>query len=322
MKKLLCGLICAAFLSAAASAIASSPDTYLPDLEGIYWQSAPVTGEEGVTYNSELGTLIPLENDNTLSLSPTLLPEPIPAPQKAEMAPLEKPMIAIVIDDMGVDRKHSARAVKNLPAAVTTSYLAYSAHIQEQVDASHKAGHEVILHLPWEPDRSTADPGPNHMSVSMTKEQLQKNLLANLDGFKGYVGVNNHMGSKFSQYRPGVEIVMAELKKRGVFFLDSKTTPFSIAEKTAREYGVPTTHRDVFIDDQEIPVFLTAMLKNVEAVARKKGSAVAIGHPKDMTLAELEAWIPMIQKKGFRLVPLSTVLKYRQSADAGYVANK
>lgn len=233
----------------------------------------------------------------------------------------QKPMIAIVLDDLGIDRKRSARAVKNLKAPVTLSYLAYAPHIQQQVDAAKAAGHEVILHLPWEPLSDKKNPGPNHISVDMTKEQMQKNLLKNLNGFKGYTGINNHMGSKFSRSRPGLEVVMAEVKKRGVYFLDSKTTPGSIAEKVAKEYGIPALHRDVFLDHESTPEFATSSLKELEATALKRGSAVAIGHPHDLTLAALEAWIPMIEAKGFQIVSLTTLMEYRKAAAAN-VAQK
>ena len=239
-----------------------------------------------------------------------MLPEVIPAPYG-------KPLIAIVIDDMGVDQGRSARAALNLQPQVTLSYLAYSPYIREQVSAARAQRHEIFLHLPWEADNARADPGPNHLSVSMPEELLRENLLANLDGFDGYVGVNNHMGSKFSRYRSGLEAVMAELQKRGVFFLDSRTTPDSIAEKVALEYAIPATSRDVFLDDAEKPGLVVAALREVEDIALRNGSAVAIGHPKDLTLEALEAWLPTLEAKGFQLAPLTTIIKYRQTmADA------
>jgi len=231
------------------------------------------------------------------------------------------PLIAIVIDDVGVDIKRSARAVGKLKAPVTISYLAYSSHIQQQVEAARAKGHEVILHLPWEADNAKADPGPNHLSINMSPEQIQKNLLANLDGFTGYVGVNNHMGSRFSRYRPGLEVVMAELKKRGVFYLDSKTTPDSIAEKVAHEYGIPAAHRDVFLDHDENSRMVRTSLREVEAIARRRGSVIAIGHPKDVTLNALEPWLATIEARGFRLVPLTEMIKYRQTLTGAYVAH-
>ena len=287
------------FLSLFFASGAWSGGKYLSDLGNIYWSTADTPlrdmfdlGGEDVSYDHNLGLLVPMEVDLCF--------------------PVQKPMIAIVLDDMGINRKQSERVVRNLNASVTLSYLPYSTNVQEQVDAAIKRGHEIILHLPMEPERETANPGPNHLSVDMTKEQIQENLLINLEGFKGYVGVNNHMGSKFSQNCFGIGVVMKEIKKQGVFFLDSRTTVHSVIEKIAQEYGIPATRRNVFLDHVESPEFVAAALKKVEDIAFFKGSVVAIGHPKDITLEALEAWLPEIEAKGFQLVPLSTVLKYRQ----------
>ncbi len=258
---------------------AQADNKYLPDLTGIYWHQDPA---------AHSGMML-------------VLPDVLP-------------MIAIVIDDAGIDVKRSARAVRNLKAPVTMSYLAYARNIREQVAAAREKGHEVILHMPWEADRPTADPGLHHLSVSMSQEQVQKNLKANLDSFEGYVGVNNHMGSKFSRHRAGLEVVMAELKKRGVFYLDSRTTADSIAETVAREYDVPAAQRDVFLDHEENAQMVGSSLQAVEDIARRTGSAIAIGHPKDVTLDRLEAWLPTVEARGFRLVPLSKVIAFRTQA--------
>lgn len=263
---------------------------------------------------TDLGALYWQEEDKTIIA--TLLPEAIPQQQDT------RPMIAIVIDDMGVDHKRSARAVEKLPSGVTLSYLPYAKNVQAQVSQARSEGHEIMLHMPWEANRNTADPGPHHLSVGMAPADLEKNLQSDLAGFDGYVGVNNHMGSKFSRDRAGLEPVMAELKKRGVFFLDSKTTGGSLAEKIAQEHGIEATHRDVFLDHDETPTMVGASLQEVEDVARRKGSVVAIGHPKDVTLDKLEAWLPTLEAKGFRVVPVSEVLKKRAAEAATATAKK
>lgn len=238
----------------------------------------------------------------------SLLPAPLhPA--------LPRPLIAIVIDDAGVDQKRTARASAELSSDVTLSFLAYAPHIGAQVAAAKKNGHPIMLHLPWEADNPRENPGPHHLSVTMAKSTLEKNLSANLDAFSGYDGVNNHMGSRFSRHRPGLEVVMGELKKRHFFFLDSKTTPRSIGEKVARETGVPATHRDVFIDDDNAPAAVATQLKEIERIARCHGAAVAIGHPRDATLAALKAWLPTLEAKGFAIATVARVIDYRDSHD-------
>jgi len=231
---------------------------------------------------------------------------PVSAPVKAD----KKPMIAIVIDDMGVDMKRSAQAL-DLPSAVTMSYLPYSRKITEQVKAAKDKGHEIILHMPMQAENPKEDPGPHHLTVAMTPAQLEENIAASLDAFTGYDGVNNHEGSKFTTYKPGLDIFMADLEKRHVFFLDSRTSPQTVAEQVAKEHHLTATHRDVFLDDVETAGAVVGSLDRVEAVARKTGSVIAIGHPKDVTLPALKTWLATLEAKGFQIVPLSSVVEYR-----------
>jgi len=228
-------------------------------------------------------------------------------------APEQKPMIAIVIDDMGVDMKRSAQAL-DLPGAVTMSYLPYSKKITEQVEDAKRKGHEVILHMPMQANNPKEDPGPHHLTVDMTPVQLEENIAASLDAFAGYDGVNNHEGSKFTTYKPGLDIFMADLEKRHVFFLDSRTSVHSIAEEVARDHHLPTAHRNVFLDDTDKASSVGAELKHAENFARAKGSVIAIGHPKDVTLAALKPWLASLEARGFQIVPLSTVIEYRNHA--------
>ena len=238
------------------------------------------------------------------------LPAPPPLPAAIPYQPGHKPMIAIVIDDMGVDVKHSAEAL-DLPPGVTMSYLPYGRKITEQVETAKSKGHEIILHIPMQAMNAKENPGPHHLRVDMTPAQLEENIAASLDAFAGYDGVNNHEGSKFTAYKPGLDIFMAALEKRHVFFLDSRTSRQSVAEEVAREHHLRTTRRDVFLDHVERTAFVSAALRHTEDVARRTGSAIAIGHPKNVTLHALKKWLETLEAKGFRIVPLSVVVEYR-----------
>jgi polysaccharide deacetylase 2 family uncharacterized protein YibQ len=235
-----------------------------------------------------------------------------PVTETVAAAPLDgkRRIIAIVIDDMGVDRRHSARAIK-LPPAVTLSYLPYSTQIIEQTDAAKQDGHELLVHMPMQPDRASADPGPDFLGTDMAPTELHDRVEKSLAAFTGYVGINNHMGSKFTCDRAGLDVVMTMLEERKLMFLDSRTSPASVAEDVARAHHLQTTHRDVFIDDDESPAAVAKQLRRIETVAKHGGSAIAIGHPKDVTLSALEAWLPTLKEKGFDLVPLSEVIELR-----------
>ena len=220
-----------------------------------------------------------------------------------------RPLIAIVIDDVGLDRPRSRRAWE-LPGPLTMSFLPYAKDLREQAKAARARGHELMLHLPMEPNGRN-DPGPNALLVSSTDAELRQRTNAALDSFDGYVGANNHMGSRFTAFRPGMETVMRQFKSRGVMFLDSRTTAQSVGDQMAQEMGVPSIVRHVFLDDEETLDAVRRKLAETEAVARRQGFAVAIGHPHDVTLQALGEWLPTVQGKGLVLAPSSAVLRKR-----------
>ena len=220
-----------------------------------------------------------------------------------------RPLIAIVIDDVGLDRPRSRRAWE-LPGPLTMSFLPYAKDLREQAKAARARGHELMLHLPMEPNGRN-DPGPNALLVSSTDAELRQRTNAALDSFDGYVGANNHMGSRFTAFRPGMETVMRQFKSRGVMFLDSRTTAQSVGDQMAQEMGVPSIVRHVFLDDEETLDAVRRKLAETEAVARRQGFAVAIGHPHDVTLQALGEWLPTVQGKGLALAPSSAVLRKR-----------
>ena len=227
--------------------------------------------------------------------------------------PATHPVVVIVIDDMGIDRRRSAEMI-GLDKALTLSFLPYAHDVQAEVDAARKAGHEVIMHVPMQPENTRIDPGPNVLRGDLGAEELQRRIAANLDGFSGYDGINNHMGSAFTQDRAGLQMLMAELKRRHVYFLDSRTDAKSLAEDAARAGGVPTASRDVFIDHVETRAAVEASLQKIEEQALRHGAAIAIGHPKDVTIAGLKAWLPQLARRGYTLMPLGDYLASRDAA--------
>ena len=224
-----------------------------------------------------------------------------------------RPLVAIVIDDVGIDRPRSKRAW-DLPGPLTMSFLPYAKDLREQARAARARGHELLLHLPMEPT-GRADPGPNALLVSLSDAELRQRTTAALDSFDGYVGVNNHMGSRFTTFRPGMETVLRQFKGRGLMFLDSRTTAQSVGDQLAQEMGVPSIVRHVFLDDDESLEPVRRKLAETEAVARRQGFVVAIGHPHEATLQALGEWLPGLQGKGLALAPATAVLRKRNGWD-------
>jgi polysaccharide deacetylase 2 family uncharacterized protein YibQ len=223
------------------------------------------------------------------------------------VAPHDKPRVVIIIDDMGLDRKHSQEAM-DLPAPLTLSFMPYAEHLREQTSYAISKGHELMVHLPMEPGNPKINAGPKVLKVNETPEQFSKILDDDLASFGGYVGVNNHMGSKMTQDRAGMRRLMAELKKRGLLFVDSRTISTSVAADEAKKAEIPYAVRNVFLDDEETSKAIGGSLEQVEKTALKKGLAIAIGHPHAETIASLKEWIPTLKDKGIELIPISAAV--------------
>ncbi|RTR23801.1 divergent polysaccharide deacetylase family protein [Azospirillum griseum] len=218
-----------------------------------------------------------------------------------------RPVIAVVIDDMGLDRKRSTK-MAGLPGPLTLSWLPYARELAGQTQAARANGHELMLHMPMEPSVD-ADPGPDALLVRLDKTEILRRARAALDSFDGYVGVNNHMGSRFTADRSALSPVLAELHRRGLLWLDSKTTPHSAGLGIAQDLNMPFAGRDVFLDNIPAVGAIRAQLGKVETVAKQQGYAIAIGHPHDATFEALASWLPDVQKRGFSLVPVSAVVR-------------
>jgi polysaccharide deacetylase 2 family uncharacterized protein YibQ/copper chaperone CopZ len=169
-----------------------------------------------------------------------------------------RPRIAIVIDDMGIDKKRSASVIA-LPAPLTLSFLTYATGLKRQTRAARAAGHELLLHIPMEPRGKNVDPGSNVLLGALPAKELRRRLAWGFDRFGSYVGVNNHMGSKFTADRAAMTVVMEEVKRRGLLFLDSRTVSGTVGSALARRMGVPFADRNVFLDNQNDPASVRAL---------------------------------------------------------------
>jgi len=244
-----------------------------------------------------------------LTIKPSEGPQPAWLQHALAMPDIRgRPMVALVIDDAGVDRKRTERAM-HLPPRVTMSFLPYAQEVAKQAQEAKALGHEIIVHVPMEPENASVDPGPNVLRVKDSGEEIERRLEWDLSRFADYVGINNHMGSKFTQDAQGMRVVLEALKARGLLFLDSRTTPASVGARLARELGLPTLERDVFLDNVDSREEVSARLAEVERIARRDGYAIAIGHPRDATLDVLERWTGEARAHGLALAPLSAVMR-------------
>ena len=171
-----------------------------------------------------------------------------------------------------------------------------------------------MLHVPMEP--VGADwPGPDALLGSLSPSELMTRFRAQLRSFDGFVGVNNHMGSRLTADRVKMDELLTELKSRGLLFVDSRTTSKTVAATEAQRLGVPHAERDVFLDNEANLDAIRRQLAATERIARRRGAAIAIGHPHDLTIEALRGWLPTLEERGFALVPISTIVARQSCAD-------
>jgi polysaccharide deacetylase 2 family uncharacterized protein YibQ len=218
-------------------------------------------------------------------------------PKKPRKALGRLPKIAIIIDDIGYD-KTIANKFLGLNAVLTFSILPYSPYEKSIARSVHSKGYDVMLHLPMEPDEyPSINPGPGVLLTSMTPDQLIGQLNEDLDAFPFITGVNNHMGSKMTTVSPQLNQIFSVLKGKGLFFIDSRTTPDTLCKPSAQLFKVPFAQKDVFIDHKPEPDFIRRQIHRLIMIADSHGEAVGIAHPHPETYNILREMLPELEKK-------------------------
>jgi len=227
--------------------------------------------------------------------------------------PRGRPVIAIVLDDVGVNKAQAEAAIK-LPPEITLSFMTYADGVGEMAARARAKGHELMVHVPMEPLGGEVDPGPQALKVQLSDAEILARLRWGLDRLDGYVGINNHMGSRFTQDERGMRVVIEEMRRRNLLFLDSRTIAASVGDRLAAAMGVAHVTRDVFLDDDMSATAVARQLAAAERVALATGQAIAIGHPHPATIAAIRAWLPGAKARGFVVAPLSVVAKRQLGA--------
>ncbi len=218
-----------------------------------------------------------------------------------------RPMIAVVIDDVGIDQARTARTI-DLPAPLTLAFIPYGFNLDKHTGRARERGHELLVHIPMEPSVEAADPGPNALLTGLQSDEIMRRFQWGLGRMEGYVGVSNHMGSKFMARGDLLEPLLAEVRDRGLLFLDSRTQNDTAGSALARRMDIPNARRDVFLDNEQTVEAVLRQLSELESIARRRGYAVGIGHPYDVTTDTLKQWIPGALKRGIVFVPISAIV--------------
>ena len=225
-------------------------------------------------------------------------------------------MIAIIIDDLG-NRSQLDRAAVDLPGQLAYAILPHSPAALDLANAANAAGKEVLLHLPMEAENNNHLLGPGALEVSMEHHQFKSVLTRALHAIPHLMGVNNHMGSLLTQDRQHMEWLMQQLHSvDGLIYVDSRTTPRTVAARAALEAGVPYLSRDVFLDNRRDRPYIHRQLDRLIAHAHKHGAAIGIGHPHPTTLAVLQHRLQRLES--VRLVPLAHMIETLRPGDSSF----
>ncbi|MDY7037413.1 MAG: divergent polysaccharide deacetylase family protein [Thermodesulfobacteriota bacterium] len=215
--------------------------------------------------------------------------------------------IAIIIDDLGYDLD-IAKSFIELDLPLSFSILPMAPYTKVIVDEVNEKGREIILHLPMEPKNyPSLNPGPGALLMHMDKTDIRRMLSSHLEQIPGVQGINNHMGSCFTESREKMAIILNELKKQNLFFIDSVTTTHSVGFKLAKKIGVRAARRNVFLDNELSPKGIKFQVERLLGIARHSGAAIGIGHPHKRTLKILKMYLPKI-KAEFEIVPVSDLV--------------
>ena len=235
-------------------------------------------------------------------------------PYSPRKIPKQRPQIktgsvAIVIDDMGTTLQE-LNALTSLNVPLTFSVIPQLPHATEVAETAHDRGYEVMVHLPMEPKGYPQRRlEKNGLLLSLSDEEIDRQVRQYLELVPHAAGANNHMGSRFTEDSAKMLPVLQVLKQKRLYFLDSKTTPLSVGYSLAHEVGMKSAFRNVFLDNVQEVGAIRTQLQQAAQIARKRGYAIAICHPHKATIEALSQVLPELKAEGITFVKLSQVVE-------------
>lgn len=208
--------------------------------------------------------------------------------------------MSIIIDDVGNNRQLGEAAI-DLPGNVTISVLPGLAHSRSLAELAHERGRQVMLHMPMD-NHGQFPLGPMGLKINMSPEEWRATLEEALNDVPHAAGMNNHMGSRLTELDEAMNVVMSELSSRDMYFVDSLTSPRSIAYDTAVDHGVPALKRQVFLDHEATDEFISGQFEQALSIMERYGHVVVIGHPYPETIDFLNWILPLLDDAGIEVV--------------------
>lgn len=286
---------------------------YLIDMPEPHREVPVVSQTESVPAASETRKA-PVKPDMTTPAAPPpqfeIYPQEKPVKlvdQKPPVRDGKVPLVAIIIDDLGYDRR-IANAFLAIDAPFTIAILPGSPLQQYIAQKAHQKGLDIMLHQPMEPvEYPSVNPGPKALLSSMDADQLIRQLQDNIATTPHVKGINNHMGSRLTSDSGRMNQVFTVLKQNKLFFVDSRTTKDTRARSSAKLFQVRFAERDVFLDHKQDSEFIKNQFRVLVQTAHKNGAAIGIAHPYPITLEILKQTLPDLEKQ-VQLVPASRIV--------------
>ena len=213
-----------------------------------------------------------------------------------------KPRVIIILDDLGY--RKSDMVAFALPSEVTFSILPQTPLAQTISRKAKQQGRAVMLHMPMQSTSGKAM-GPLGLSTDMYPAAITHTLRAALKSVPNAVGVNNHMGSAFTVKEPAMQTIMEEIKRQGLFFVDSRTSVNTTAQQVADRVGVPNASRQVFLDNDRSVASLNKQFEYTKRLAKRNGTVVVIAHPYPETITFLAHTLPSLVNEGIALASVN-----------------
>lgn len=230
--------------------------------------------------------------------------------KEPEPSSLKKRSLSIVIDDFG-NNMEGTKEMLELPISLTVAVMPLMDTTKEDAELAHRMGHEVIVHMPMEPVKGKRSwLGPGAITTDLSNEEIRKRVEAAIDSVPFAVGMNHHMGSRASADKRVMRVVLTVCKERGLYYLDSRTTPKSVIPELAEEIGVPLLENEMFFDDIYTTKHIVKQANRVVKRLEKDDEVIAIGHvgiTGTKMVNVLREYIPVYLNEA-KAVPLSELI--------------
>ena len=287
----------------AASKTSNSPSTpLLPSYPNI-----KLTGAEDESLDFLWQKTFPsLKHSESESVQLVEQKETVSKPEETSVID-DRPSITIIIDDLGYNRRGMEESL-SLPVEVALAILPHTPFSKKTALAATEQTRNIILHVPMENERELKL-GPGGLYKSMGEKELKETLKAGIESVPGIQGINNHMGSLLTQDTQRMEWVMEVIQPMELFFIDSLTSPNSVALANALKFNLTTTRRDVFLDNIQDEKAIDRQFKRLLAIAKKRGKALAIGHPYPATMNYLSKRLAKLDDDGIRLISIAEYIE-------------